>query len=151
MGGKWPAGCYFSGNLACKCVGVGREGTAGKKQSPPPFPLIPKTSGSLKPNQPLFFFPGSIMNGSNYLCGALCESRSNSGSPLLAILSNVCVCFSPSTIEGWKIDYNYIPAGFWRLDRQLDRNLSCSCQDKRVAKRWAWKEGERACQERREQ
>lgn len=63
----------------------------------------------------------------------------------------VCVCVSPTTIEGWKIDYNYILAGFWRLDRQLERNLPCSCQDERVAKRKACREEERPCQERRKQ
>lgn len=53
------------------------------------------------------------MNGSNYPRGALRESRGSAGSHLLAILSSVCVCVcSSTTIEGWKIDYNYIPAGF---------------------------------------
>lgn len=149
MGGEWPAGCYFSGNLAGKCLGV-RRGAVWRKHSPS-FPSYPIGFRFTKTQPTLVFFPGPVMNGSNYLCGALCESRGNSGSPLLAILSNVCVCVSPTTIEGWKIDHNYIPAGFWRLDRQLERNLPCSCQDKRVAKRWAWKEGERACQEKREQ
>ena len=82
--------------------GTWEGGGSRQGAQPPPSLLIHQAAGSLKPNWTLVFSPGPVMNGSNYPCGALCESRGSSGSRLPAILSNVFVCFSPTTIEGWK-------------------------------------------------
>ena len=137
--------------------GGAEEGGSREGAQPPPSPLICQASGLLKPEWTLVFFPRPVWTAVIIHTG-LCVSHEAVLAPIslqfwaMCVCVCVCVCVcSATTIEGWKIDYNYIPAGFWRLDRQLERNLPCSCRNERVTKRWVWREEERPCPERRKQ